>query len=143
MNPIHILLVEDNEGDILLTTEALQDGKILNKITVARDGREAVDFLTKAGEYADAETPNLVLLDINLPKKNGFEVLQFIKSNQKLRHLPVIMLTTSSAERDISLAYNHHANCYITKPVDLSDFMEAILKMEDFWINIVKLPNSN
>jgi len=143
MNPIHILLVEDNEGDILLTTEALQDGKILNKITVARDGRQAIDFLTKAGEFAEAETPNLVLLDINLPKKNGHEVLNFIKTNNKLKHLPVIMLTTSSAERDISLAYNHHANCYITKPVDVDDFMEAILKMEEFWINIVKLPNSN
>ncbi len=142
MNPIHILLVEDNEGDILLTTEALQEGKILNKITVARDGRQAVDFLSKTGEYANAEAPNLILLDINLPKKNGHEVLQFIKTNDKLKLLPVIMLTTSSAERDISMAYNNHANCYITKPVDVDDFMEAVLKMEDFWINIVKLPNT-
>ena len=140
MNPIHILLVEDNEGDILLTTEALQDGKILSKISVCRDGKQATDFLTKSGEYANAELPGLILLDINLPKKNGHEVLQFIKTNDKLKHIPVIMLTTSSAERDISMAYNNHANCYITKPVDVGDFVEAITKMEDFWIHIVKLP---
>jgi len=140
MNSIHILLVEDNEGDILLTTEALQEGRVLNKISVCRDGKQAIDFLSKTGEYANAEQPGIILLDINLPKKNGHEVLQFIKSNDKLKHIPVIMLTTSSAERDISLAYNYHANCYITKPVDVGDFMEAVMKIEDFWINIVKLP---
>ncbi len=141
MNPIHILLVEDNEGDILLTTEALQEGKILTKMTVARDGKQAIDILSKKGEHANAELPSLVLLDINLPKKNGHEVLQFIKTNDKLKHLPVIMLTTSSSERDISLAYSNYANCYITKPVDVGEFMDAVLKMEDFWLHIVKLPN--
>lgn len=141
MKSIHILLVEDNEGDILLTTEALQEGRIVNKISVARDGKQAVDFLSKTGEYKNAQVPDFILLDINLPKKNGHEVLQFIKTNDKIKHIPVIMLTTSSAEADISLSYNHHANCYITKPVEVGDFMEAVMKVEDFWINIVKLPN--
>jgi CheY-like chemotaxis protein len=140
MKSIHILLVEDNEGDILLTTEALQEGRIVNKISVARDGKQAVDFLSKTGDYTNAQVPDFILLDINLPKKNGHEVLQFIKTNDKLKHIPVIMLTTSSAEADISLSYNHYANCYITKPVEVGDFMDAVMKVEDFWINIVKLP---
>lgn len=141
MKSIHILLVEDNEGDILLTTEALQEGRIVNKISVTRDGKQAVDFLSKTGDYKNAQVPDFILLDINLPKKNGHEVLQFIKTNDKLKHIPVIMLTTSSSEADISLSYNYHANCYITKPVEVGDFMDAVMKMEDFWINIVKLPN--
>ncbi len=141
MKSIHILLVEDNEGDILLTTEALQEGRIVNKISVARDGKQAVDFLGKTGDYTNVQVPDFILLDINLPKKNGHEVLQFIKTNDKLKHIPVIMLTTSSAEADISLSYNNYANCYITKPVEVGDFMDAVMKVEDFWINIVKLPN--
>ena len=141
MKPIHILLVEDNEGDILLTTEALHEGKILNKLTVLRDGKQAIDYLSEMVEQANSELPDFILLDINLPKKNGHEVLQFIKTNRKLKHIVVIMLTTSSAETDIYRAYNSYANCYITKPVDAGDFLAAISAIENFWINIVKLPN--
>jgi CheY-like chemotaxis protein len=142
MKPIHILLVEDNEGDILLTKDAFEHAKIINTISVVRDGREAMDFLTKQGAYASAKMPDLVLLDVNLPKKNGHEVLQFIKGNADLRQIPVIMLTTSSSERDISLSYKNYANCYITKPVEAEDFITAISQIEDFWINIVKLPEN-
>jgi len=141
MKPIHILLVEDNEGDILLTTEALHEGKILNKLTVLRDGKQAIDYLSEMVEQANNELPDFILLDINLPKKNGHEVLQFIKTNRKLKHIVVIMLTTSSAETDIYRAYNSYANCYVTKPVDAGDFLAAISVIENFWINIVKLPN--
>jgi len=139
MKAIHILLVEDNEGDILLTTEALEDFKIRNEITVKRDGRAAVDFFNDIN-HAD-EIPDLVLLDINLPKMSGQEVLLFIKSHDKFKHIPVIMLTTSSSEKDIMASYKNHVNCYITKPIEVSDFMQAINKIEDFWINIVSIPN--
>jgi CheY-like chemotaxis protein len=142
MKPIHILLVEDNEGDIMLTTEALEDGKISNKISIARDGKAAIDFVSKSGLYKDAETPDLVLLDINLPKKNGFEVLEFIKTNAELKQIPVIMLTTSSSVRDVELSYQHYANCFITKPIDVTEFMDAISKIENFWLSVVKLPFS-
>ncbi len=137
MKPIHILLVEDNEGDIMLTTEALEEGKIVNKISVMRDGKLAIDFLNSS---KGLEFPDLVLLDINLPKRSGHEVLQFIKSTEHIKHLPVIMLTTSSAPKDINQAYKSFASCYITKPVDVMDFMDAIGKIESFWISIVKLP---
>ncbi|HMP98556.1 MAG TPA: response regulator [Cyclobacteriaceae bacterium] len=140
MKPIHILLVEDNEGDILLTTEALEEGKITNKVSTIKDGQEALNFLEKKGEYADADTPDLILLDVNLPRKNGHEVLQQIKNSPGTSHIPVIMLTTSSSERDINMSYRNHANCYITKPVEIDNFMEVISKIEDFWISIVKLP---
>ena len=140
MDAIHILLVEDNEGDIVLTIEALEEGKMMNKISIARDGKQAVDFLTKAGEFANANTPDLILLDINLPKKNGQEVLEFIKTTDKIKHIPVIMLTTSNAEIDIAKAYKNHANCYINKPVELGDFMSAIAKIQEFWFTVVKLP---
>ncbi len=140
MEPIHLLLVEDNEGDILLTTEAFESARIVNKVSIVRDGREAMDFLSQTGSYADAELPDLILLDVNLPKKNGHEVLQFIKSTEKIKQIPVIMLTTSSSERDINLAYKNYVNCFITKPVEVDDFMKAVLQIEDFWINIVKLP---
>lgn len=140
MKPIHILLVEDNEGDILLTTEALEEKKIINKVSVVKDGNKAIDFLNKKNEYKDAELPNLILLDINLPKKNGHEVLQYIKTNDKFRHIPIIMLTTSSSEKDIMLSYKHYANCFITKPVEVNDFIEAVTKIENFWVNIVQLP---
>jgi CheY-like chemotaxis protein len=142
MKEVHILLVEDNEGDILLTTEALQEGKIINRIDVVRDGKKAMDFLTKEGEYKQANTPDIIVLDVNLPKKNGHEVLHFIKNHQDLKHIPVIMLTTSSAKSDINKSYENHANCYITKPVDSEGFMKAIKTLEDFWIHIVKLPSN-
>lgn len=141
MDSIHILLVEDNEGDIVLTTEALEEGKIMNKLSVARDGQEALDFLNKKGEFQAANLPDLILLDVNLPRKNGHEVLQYIKTHPKYRSIPVIMLTTSSSQNDIDKSYKNYANCYITKPIELSDFMVAIGKIEDFWINLVKLPH--
>ena len=141
MKPVHILLVEDNEGDILLTTEALEEGRILNKISVTRDGKAAIDFLLKVGTYQDAETPDLILLDINLPKKNGLEVLEFIKTSAELKHIPVIMLTTSSSMRDIEQSYRSYANCYITKPIEVTEFMDAIGRIEDFWLSVVKLPH--
>ena len=138
MKSINILLVEDNEGDIVLTTEALEDSKIINKVTVMRDGRAAIDFFEAINNKGDY--PDLVLLDVNLPKISGHEVLLFIKQSEKYKSIPVIMLTTSSSERDILLSYENYVNCYITKPIDVSDFMQAIAKIEDFWINIVSIP---
>lgn len=140
MKTIHILLVEDNEGDILLTIDALEEGKIFNKISVVKDGKQALDFLNKKNQFADAEIPNLILLDINLPKKNGHEVLHYIKTSPELKHIPIIMLTTSSSEKDILSAYNNYVNCFITKPVEVSEFIHAVSKIEEFWISIVKLP---
>ncbi|MEX2597881.1 MAG: response regulator [Salibacteraceae bacterium] len=140
MKVVHILLVEDNEGDILLTTEALEDSKLLNRISVARNGKEALDFVYNRGEFAEAETPDLILLDINLPLKNGHEVLEIIKNDETVKHIPVIMLTTSSSEQDISKSYKHHANCYISKPVEIGEFIKAISSIENFWLNIVTLP---
>lgn len=143
MKPIHILLVEDNKGDILLIEEAFEEAKVANSISVVKDGEKAIRFLNKKGEFQNAETPDLVILDINLPRKNGHEVLQYIKENENLKQIPVIMLTTSSSERDIIKSYKHHANCYITKPVDVEDFIKAVLKIENFWISLVQLPSSN
>lgn len=143
MKPIHILLVEDNEGDVLLTIEAFAEGKITNNISVVNDGKEAIDFLNQVGAYSTSELPDLVLLDINLPKQNGHEVLHIIKTTEKLKSIPVIMLTTSSSERDILKAYKNYVNCYITKPIDLFDFMKAIAQIEDFWMSVVKLPNKH
>jgi len=142
MKGIHILLIEDNEGDILLTTEALLEGKIFNKVSVVRDGEEALDFLDQKGKYTDADAPDLLLLDVNLPRKNGHEVLQYVKTNELLKHIPVIMLTTSSSESDVKKSYNNHANCYITKPVESESFLNVVASIENFWINIVKLPSS-
>ena len=138
MRSLHILLVEDNEGDILLTLEGLEDSKITNRISVIRDGKAAINFFEMATDKS--ELPDLVLLDINLPKKSGHEVLQYIKKSERYNQIPVIMLTTSSAERDILSAYKHYANCYITKPIDVSEFMSAIAKIKDFWINIATIP---
>lgn len=140
MNSIHILLVEDNEGDILLTTDVLEEKKIINKVSVVKDGNLAIDFLNKKNEYKDAELPNLILLDINLPKKNGHEVLKYVKTHDKFKHIPIIMLTTSSSEKDIMLSYKNYANCFITKPVEVNDFIDAVAKIENFWISIVHLP---
>jgi two-component system, chemotaxis family, response regulator Rcp1 len=143
MKDIHILLVEDNEGDIILTQEALTDAKIKNKVSVARDGEEAINNLNKAADEGGTELPDLILLDINLPKIDGKEVLQHIKGSHALKKIPVVMLTTSSSELDIVDAYNHHANCFITKPVDLNKFFEVVKMIEDFWITIVRLPTKD
>ena len=142
MNPIHILLVEDNEGDIILTMEALNEGKVTNKISVVRDGEQAMRFLNKEGDYHDAERPDLILLDINLPRVDGKEVLTYVKNNSVLKAIPVVMLTTSSSEKDILESYRNYANCYITKPVDLNKFFEVVQKIENFWISIVHLPKN-
>lgn len=143
MNNAHILLIEDNEGDILLTIEALEERKIINEISVVRNGKEAIDFLFRQGKYEHAVAPDLILLDVNLPLKNGHEVLQIIKSDERTKKIPVIMLTTSSSERDVNLSYEHHANCFITKPVEMDAFMEAIGTIEEFWIQLVTLPRSS
>lgn len=143
MPEIHILLVEDNEGDIVLTLEALKEAKLKNKISVVRDGEEALQFLYKEAKYTGQDSPQLILLDINLPKIDGKEVLNRIKSDPDLKKIPVVILTTSSSEKDILEAYNNHANCYITKPVDLDKFIDVIHTVEDFWITIVQLPNRN
>ncbi len=143
MQPIHILLVEDNEGDIFLTTEAFENGKLYVELSVVRDGKEAIDFLKKEGNYATVKEPDLLLLDLNLPKRNGFEVLQFIKQDTKLLNIPVIILSTSSSERDINKCYENHANCYITKPVEVENLFTVISKIENFWLSIVKLPTKN
>jgi chemotaxis family two-component system response regulator Rcp1 len=140
MQQIHILLVDDNEGDILLTREALDDARIINKISIANDGVEAISFLKKDPPFRDTEMPDLILLDINLPKMDGTEVLSIIKNDPELKRIPVIMLTTSSAEKDILASYDNYANCYITKPVDLERFMDVVRTIENFWISIVKLP---
>lgn len=134
MKEVKILLIEDNEGDILLTMEALKEAKIKNEICVARDGQEALDILNGPA------LPDLILLDINLPKIDGLEVLAIIKKDDRLKKIPVIILSTSSAESDILTSYNNYANCFITKPVDLIKFIEVVKTIEDFWISIVKLP---
>jgi two-component system, chemotaxis family, response regulator Rcp1 len=139
---IQVLLVEDNPGDIRLTKEALKEGKLLNQLTVVGDGVEALSFLRKEGIYADALQPELILLDLNLPKKDGREVLAEIKADPNLRRIPVVVLTTSSSEEDILKIYDLHANCYITKPVDLEQFMGVVKSIEDFWVSVVKLPTS-
>lgn len=143
MEPINILLIEDNEGDILLTVEALKEGKIANKINVTRDGREAMDFLQKKNKYHHAPRPDLILLDINLPKLNGHELLNKIKHDEELKAIPVIMLSTSSAEEEVLKCYKSHASCYITKPIDIDDFVQVIRRIEDFWISTVELPRQN
>jgi len=140
MNEINILLVEDNEGDIVLTLEALNEAKIHNEINVVKDGDAALRYMKKEGEYTDVKTPDLVLLDINLPKMDGIEVLTELKNDDLLRVIPIVMLTTSDSEKDIFQAYQSHANCYITKPVNFENFMEVIQTIKNFWINIVQLP---
>lgn len=139
----HILLVEDNEGDIILTLEAFKDVKMINSIDVVRDGECALRYLAKQSEYSNAITPDLILLDINLPKLDGIEVLQNIKEDPKLSLIPVIVLTTSNDKRDILDSYKAHANCFITKPVNYSNFTEVIKTLKEFWINIAQLPKIN
>jgi CheY-like chemotaxis protein len=135
------LLVEDNLGDIRLTKEALTDSKILNHLNVVRDGEEALDFLRKKGRHDNAVRPHLILLDLNLPKKNGREVLAEIKEDADLKRIPVVIVTTSAAEQDITQSYNLHANCYIVKPVDFQQFGKVVHAIEDFWFTIVRLPS--
>lgn len=138
--PIRILLVEDNPGDVRLTREAFKEGKVLNKLRVAKDGVEAMAFLRREGEYADAPRPDLILLDLNLPKKDGREVLADIKAHDDLRRIPVVILTTSKDEEDVLKTYDLHANCFITKPVDLQQFIDVVKSIEQFWLTVVKLP---
>ena len=138
--PIEILLVEDNPGDVRLTQEAFKENKMLNHLSVVWDGEEALAFLRQEGEYAAATRPDLILLDLNLPKKDGREVLAEIKADEHLKRIPVVVLTTSSAEQDILKSYDLHANCYITKPVDLEQFIIIVRSIEDFWLTIAKLP---
>lgn len=141
--PIEILLVEDNPGEVRLTIEALRDAKVRNNLSVARDGVEALAFLHHEGAFAGAARPDLILLDLNLPKKDGREVLAEIKNDDKLKQIPVVVLTTSEAEEDILKSYNLHANCYVSKPVDLDRFMTVIKSIEEFWLTVVKLPPDN
>lgn len=138
--PVDILLVEDNPGDIRLTQEALKEGKVLNNLHIARDGVEAMAFLRRQDKYADAVRPDLILLDLNLPKKDGHEVLAEIKTDEGLKRIPVVILTTSEADEDILKTYDYHANCYITKPMDLNQLINVVKSIEDFWLSLVKLP---
>lgn len=138
--PVEILLVEDNPGDVRLTREALHDAKVRNNLNVVGDGVEALAFLRRLGKYSAAPRPDLILLDLNLPKKDGREVLEEIKQDGSLRHIPVVILTSSQAEQDILQAYELHANCYVSKPVDLDQFITVVKSIEDFWFTIVKLP---
>ena len=139
-SPIEILLVEDSPGDARLTIEALKEAKVLNHISIAEDGVEAMAFLRQEGEHAGAPRPDLILLDLNLPRKDGREVLAEVKADKSLALIPVVVLTTSQAEQDIAKSYQLHANCYITKPVDLDQFMEVIKAVESFWLTVVRLP---
>lgn len=138
--PIEILLVEDNKGDARLAKEALKDAKVRNRITWVKDGVEALAFLRCEAEYADTVTPDVILLDLNLPKKDGREVLAEVKQDADLRRIPVVVLTVSDAEEDIVKSYNLHANCYIKKPLDLDQFIKVVKAIESFWLTIVKLP---
>lgn len=137
---LEILLVEDNEGDIRLTIEAFKEAQIRNQIKVVRDGEEALGYLRKQGHYSAVSSPDIVLLDINLPKVDGLELLSTMKTDPVLKTIPVIMLTTSSADSDIQESYANHANCYVIKPVDLHKFMEVIRSIENYWLSTVKLP---
>ncbi len=138
--PVEILLVEDNEGDIRLTQEAFRDSQVGNHLNVVRDGVEAIAFLKREDPYANAVRPDIILLDLNLPKRNGIEVLAEIKQDDQLKRIPVIVLTSSQAEPDILSSYDLHANCFISKPIDLDRFLRVVQSIEDFWLTIVKLP---
>jgi chemotaxis family two-component system response regulator Rcp1 len=139
--PIEILLVEDNPGDVRLTLEAFKEGGALNNLTVMSDGVEAIAYLRQQGRYENSVLPDLVLLDLNLPKKDGREVLAEIKADEHLLKIPVVILTTSAAEEDIARAYSAHANCYITKPVELDQFLRVVRSIESFWLTLAKLPS--
>ncbi len=139
MKEVHILLVEDNEGDIVLTLDAFEESKIRTTISVVKNGADALDFLFKRGDYAEEEHPDLILLDINIPVYNGHDVLKKIKEDPLLKKIPVIMLTTSASQKDINKAYENYSNSYVTKPIDMNDFLKAILKIEEFWLQLSKL----
>lgn len=140
--PIDILLVEDNTGDVRLTMEALKKGKLYHNLNVVKDGAEAMNFLYRKGKYTNTTPPDIILLDLNLPKKDGREVLEDIKGDENLKKIPVVVLTTSKDEEDILKAYTLHANCYITKPVGFEQFVKVVESIENFWFTIVKLPGS-
>ena len=140
MRPIEILLVEDSPGDVRLTQVGFRNARILNNMHVAADGVEAMAFLRRTGKYAASPRPDLILLDLNLPKKDGREVLAEIKVDPDLKQIPVVIMTTSSAEEDILKTYNLHVNAYVTKPIDLDKFMQMIKSIEDFWLTVVRLP---
>ncbi|WEL22651.1 Rec domain [Halorhabdus sp. BNX81] len=138
--PVEILLAEDNPGDAKLTQKAFEEGNILNNLHVVEDGAEAMDFLNQRGEYAEKTRPDLVLLDLNMPKKDGWDVLEEINDDPELRRIPVIVLTSSEAESDIVKSYDLQANAYLSKPVDYSGFMDVVRSLEEFWLSVVKMP---
>ena len=140
-SPVEILLVEDNPGDVRLTKEALKEGKVYSNLHWAKDGVEALEFLRRQGKFADAPRPDIILLDLNLPKKDGREVLSEIKNDDDLKRIPVVILTTSKAEEDVLRSYQLHANCYVTKPVDLEKFIGVVESIDKFWLTVVTLPN--
>jgi len=140
--PVEILLVEDNPGDVRLTKEALREGKVYNNLHWAKDGVEALEFLRREGKHAKAPRPDIILLDLNLPKKDGREVLEIIKGDEQLKNIPVVVLTTSKAEEDVVRSYALHANCYVTKPVDLEKFIVVVKSIDRFWLTVVTLPPS-
>lgn len=140
MNPINILLIEDNEGDIMLTVEALREFSIPNTVTVIKDGWEALQYIENRDLYHDGEDPDFILLDVNLPKLNGQEVLQRVKNNAEKKHIPILILTTSSSQKDILESYQNYANCFITKPVDIQDFTRVLSSIENFWCSVAQLP---
>jgi two-component system response regulator len=141
VRPIDVLLVEDDEGDVLMTREALAEGKVLNRLNVVGDGVEALDYLRRGGRHASAVRPDLILLDLNLPKRDGRQVLAEIKSDPDLRRIPVVVLTTSEAEEDVLRSYDLHANAYVTKPVDFDRFVQVIQQIDEFFISVVRLPS--
>ncbi len=138
--PIEILLVEDNPGDVRLTKEALKEGKVYSNLHTVKDGVEAMEYLRREGKYKDVPRPDIILLDLNLPRKDGREVLEEIKRDEKLKRIPVVVLTTSKAEEDVLRTYNLHANCYVTKPVDLEKVMVVVKTIDSFWLTVVTLP---
>lgn len=143
MKEVHILLVEDNEGDIILTLEAFEESKVKTKISVVKNGQDALDFLFRKGIFSEAEIPDLILMDINIPIYSGHDVLKVIKEDDALKTIPVIMLTTSSNQKDVNKAYQNHTNSYVTKPIEMDDFLKTILKIEEFWLQLSKLPKNN
>jgi len=138
--PVNILIVEDNAGDARLIEEVLKEGKLLNSLNFVKDGIEAMEFLHNSGEYTKVPRPDLIILDLNLPKKDGREVLSEIKTDIELKKIPVVVMTSSQSEEDVLKSYNLHANCYITKPIDFDQFVTIVKSIEDFWFSIVKLP---
>lgn len=142
MKEVHILLVEDNEGDIVLTLDAFEESRIKTNISVVKNGGDALDFLFKKGSFTNMQRPDLILLDINIPVFNGHEVLKAIKDDYSLKKIPVIILTTSSNQKDINKAYENYANSYVTKPIDMDDFLNAVLKIENFWLQLCKLADN-